>query len=141
MVGMLAVETPVRKLVAIGGVTLALAAFAHHPHAAHSARHHLTLHAPPPPDRTVYMTVFAQGHLEESTCDLHSIVVTLPDERQPIEFTTRLHYWGCDWLGVERLVPSGDHFDYSYDETKLRCEPDAPPTITTPRTGIVTVDD
>ena len=102
-------------------------------------QHRLTLHAPSQ-SHAFYLTVFARGHLQRTTCDLQSINVTTEDT---IDFHTRFHMFdGCLWEGVEHLVKIDDHsYSYSYDENVLSCEPDAIPALKTPRTGIVTVDD
>ena len=140
---MLAVEVPVRKLAVVAGAALAIAAFAYRPHAAErvvqSSHHRLTLHAPSQ-SNAYYLTVFARGHLQRTTCDLQSIDASTD---KTIDFSTRFHmYDGCLWEGVEHLVKIDDHtYSYSYDENILSCEPDATPARKTPRTGIVTVDD
>ncbi len=131
---MLAVEVPVLKLVAMGGVGLAMAAMLSHSHAPHhGSKHRLSLHAPARAD-ALYLTVFADGDLEITRDDANLHALT---------FTTRAFVSdGCEWLGIERLVPvDARHYEYSYDEARLQCAPDAVPGIKTPRTGIVIVDE
>lgn len=128
---MLAVEAPVLKVLALGGVTLAMSALLHHP--SHRAHHRLSLHAPSRAD-ALYLTRFNEGDfaITRDDADLKSLT-----------FTTRAYVSdGCEWLGIETLVPvDAKHYAYSYDEAILSCAPDANPCVKTPRTGVVVVDE
>ncbi len=139
---MLAVEAPVRKFALLAAAALAIAAFAHRPHAATRVaptHHRLTLHAQSL-ERAIYLTVFAEGRVQTHDWDLRTIDVA--SEGQTLRFSTRARISdGCLWEGNERLVPiDSKSYAYSYDERIIECEPDAIPAIKTPRTGIVTVD-
>ena len=125
-----AVEAPVLKLAAVAGVALAVAAFAPRAHD-HSVVQRLELHAEILP-RAIYLTAWDQG----------DVFVTLPDgHARSMTFKTRAFISdGCEWLGIEQLVPDGkDRYFYSYDEEILSCEPGAIPALKTPRTGYATV--
>lgn len=122
-----ALLAPVGRSVALGGLLAALA-FAH----PHHARHRLRLHAEALP-RAIYLTVFDHGDLR----------LSLPEPREQLVFETRaLISDGCEWLGIEKLVPiDATRFAYDYSEDILSCEPGATPAIKTPRQGIVTIDE
>jgi hypothetical protein len=128
---MLAVEAPVLKVIALGGMTLAMSAFLHHP--SHRSHHRLSLHAPTNPSY-LYLTRFEAGDISITRDD---------SDLKTVTFTTRAFVNdGCEWLGIETLVPvDGKHYAYSYDEAILSCAPDANPCIKTPRTGVVVVDE
>jgi hypothetical protein len=137
---MLAVRAPVGKSILVAGAALAVAAFVHHPKPAHAPTHHLlTLHAQSI-EHAVYLTVFAEGRIQHTDCDLRAVDVA--SEGETLRFATRARIAdGCVWEGHERLVPIDAHsYAYSYDEQILSCEPGSIPAIKTPRTGIVTVD-
>jgi hypothetical protein len=128
---MLAVEAPVLKVIALGGMTLAMSAFLHHP--SHRAHHRLSLHAAARAD-ALYLTRFEAGDISITRDD---------SDLKPVTFTTRAFVNdGCEWLGIETLVPvDSKHYAYSYDEAILSCAPDANPCVKTPRTGVVVVDE
>jgi len=131
----LAVQTPVLKMAAVGGVALAMtlgASMVTHG-GPHPVSHRLTLHAPSLPD-AIYLTAWDRGDV-----DIAFEGNALP----PLRFTTRaLVSDGCRWLGTETLVPiDGHRYAYTYSETILSCEPGAIPYMATPREGIVTVDE
>src|SRR5262249_20086724 len=119
------------KVLALGGVTLAMSAMLSHP--SHRSTHRLSLHAPVRPD-ALYLTRFSEGDIEITRDDA---------DPRPLTFTTRAYISdGCEWLGIEYLVPvDGKRYAYSYDEAILSCAPDAVPCIKTPRTGVVIVDE
>jgi hypothetical protein len=125
-----AVEAPVLKLVAVAGAALAVAWAAPSSRHDHGIVQQLELHAEKIPT-AVYLTAWDRGDVR----------ITLPDRRpHAMTFKTRAHVYGCDWLATEQLVPDGENrYWYSYDEEKLACDDDAPPTITTPRVGYVIV--
>ena len=81
----------------------------------------------------IYLTVFERG-------DLH---LSLPEHPEKLVFETRaLISDGCEWLGIETLVPiDATRFAYDYSEEILSCEPGATPAIKTPRQGLVTIDE
>lgn len=130
---MLAVEVPLLKVVTLGGLALGVAAMVPHHHHHDATKHRLTLHAPARAD-AFYLTVFSHGDITVSRDDAHPT---------PLTFTTHAFVNdGCEWLGVEKLVPVDSRlYKYSYEETLLQCVPDAVPCIKTPRTGVVTVDE
>lgn len=134
---MLAIEAPLFKMSILAAGALAAAAFVaphHHRCCGHHAQttHRLVLHAAEQPS-ALYLSAWMDGNdvrVELDTSDL-----------QAMRFETRANITdGCRWLGTETLVPSGDHFNYSYDETILWCADGATPSIKTPRTGTVTID-
>ena len=134
---MQAIEVPVLKATMVAA--LALGAYLV-PHKTHHHHHHhhgsvqphlLVLHAPVAAN-SIYLTAWANGSFEYPI-DIHDL--------KPLHFAMRTHYDdGCDWLGEETLVPDGDRYAYSYEETLLGCEPGSTPTNKTPRTGFVTID-
>ena len=135
---MLAVEAPVKKLLVIGGMALALTVgVAMRPHRAQAHQHHrhrLTLHAESEPGATYY-TMFANGDVW---------VDDLPD----VGTHVRMRYHvetpdGCYWDVTERMRRVDEHqLFYVYDEQAAGCEPDATPSyIATPRVGHVIVDE
>lgn len=138
---MLAVRAPVYRSVLLAGAALGIAAFVHHPKAEHHAptHHLLTLHTQSL-EHAIYLTVFAEGRVQRTECDLRAVDVA--SEGETLRFATRARIGdGCVWEGHERLVPIDAHsYAYSYDEEILSCEPGSIPAIKTPRTGIVTVD-
>jgi hypothetical protein len=145
IVAMLAVEAPVKKLVAVGGVALALAAgvafTAHRAHASHHhhAHHRLTLHAPSEPG-AIYFSIFNQGDVRWPS---HR-PLDLEADRTPLVFNWQVKTPDdCFWSVTETLTPTdARHFGYDYDEQPLGCAPDAVPSyIATPRTGVVVVDE
>ncbi|NVB80770.1 MAG: hypothetical protein HOV81_20405 [Kofleriaceae bacterium] len=124
-----AVEGPLLKMVAVAGVTAAVAAFAM-PAKHHDVVQRLVLHAPERP-RALYLTAWSEG----------DVYVTLHDgEPRPITFQTRAFINdGCEWLATERLYPTSENrYSYSYDEEILSCDPGATPALRTPRVGYVT---
>jgi hypothetical protein len=135
---MLAVEAPVKKLLVVGGVALALAAGValrpHHTHARSHHRHRLTLHADSEPSATYY-TMFANGDVwVDSLPAMHTQVrmryrVETPDS--------------CYWDVTEKMMRVEDNrLLYMYDEQPAGCEPDADPSfIATPRIGEVMIDE
>jgi hypothetical protein len=129
MNGMLQAErAPLLKVGLVGGAAvLAGMLFAMKPD---PVTQRLRLHAPKRP-HAIYATQWERG----------DITITLPDgEPRTMIFHKQDHQWGCDWISTETIVPDGPgRYWYSYDEVKLECEPGAPPSITTPRTGYVEV--
>jgi hypothetical protein len=92
----------------------------------------LELHAPKRP-HAIYETQWERGNVK----------ITLPDGKPaPRIFQKRSMHWGCEWLSVETIVPDGpNRYFYTYDEEKLWCADDAPPSIATPRVGYALVVD
>lgn len=92
----------------------------------------LELHAPKRPG-AIYETAWARGN----------VTITLRDGKPaPRIFQKRSMHWGCEWLSVETIVPDGpNRYFYTYDEEKLWCADDAPPSIATPRIGYALVVD
>jgi hypothetical protein len=125
-----AVKAPVLKSIAVAGAALLVGAFA--VPRDHAVVQRLELHAPKRP-HAIYETAWAHG-------DVH---ITLREGKPaPVTFQKRSVHWGCEWLSVETIVPDGpNRYFYTYDEEKLRCAEDAPPSIATPRTGYAIVVD
>jgi len=119
-----AVEAGVLKLTAIAGAALMIGAYAapRDP----SVVQRLELQAPKRP-HAIYETAWENGDVR----------ITLPDGKPaPRTFQKRSFHWGCEWLSVETITPDGPgRYFYTYDEEKLWCAEDAPPSIATPRTG------
>jgi hypothetical protein len=140
---MLAVEAPVKKLVAVGGVALAIVAgLALRSHAEHRHWHHqhtvhrLTLHAPIEAS-AIYYTVFANG-------DVFVRDLQHGQGNKPLQFRARVETPdSCYWEVTETMTPvDARHYSYDYDEQPAGCDPDALPSyIATPRTGEVVVDE
>jgi hypothetical protein len=122
-----AVQTPFLKVAAVAGAAGLVAMFAL---AEDPMTQRLRLHAPKECN-AVYATQWAHG----------DITITLPDgEPRAMTFHKRERAWGCEWLSTEHLVPDGpNRYFYSYDEEKLSCAPNAPPSRRTPRVGYVEV--
>lgn len=122
-----AVEAPFPKLAAVAGAAAfaALLALAPDP-----LVQQLRLHAPEECG-AVYATQWEHGDIR----------VELPDgEPRAMTFQKREWAWGCEWLATEHIVPDGPgRYFYSYDEERVRCVPDAPPSRRTPRIGWVEV--
>ena len=127
-----AVQAPVFKSVLVAGaavVATALLAPSRADNAMVTQR--LELHAPECPN-AVYLTAWENGDI------LREVKKGAPLERITLEQRGRV--WGCDWLATETLIPDGpNRYFYQYEEVKLRCDPDAPPSIDTPRIGYVIV--
>ena len=123
-----AVQAPVLKLAAVAGAALLVGAFAVPRDPAVVQR--LELHAPKLP-HAIYETAWEHGDVR----------ITLRDGKPAqVTFQKRSMHWGCEWLSVEHLTPDGENrYLYSYDEEKLWCAEDAPPSIATPRTGYAIV--
>jgi hypothetical protein len=123
-----AVQAPVLKLVAVAGAALMVGAFA--VPRDHKVVQRLELHAPKRP-QAIYETQWQNGDIR----------ITLRDGKPaPMTFQKRSHHWGCEWLSVEHIIPDGpNRYFYIYDEEKLWCAEDAPPSIATPRTGYALV--
>jgi hypothetical protein len=124
-----AVETPLLKLAAVAGAALAIGAFAAPAHDS-AVVQRVQLHAPKRPN-AIYETAWANG----------DVYIRLHDGiPAPRVFQKRSFHYGCEWLSIETLVPQGpNRYFYTYDEEKLWCADDAPPSITTPRTGYALV--
>lgn len=92
----------------------------------------LELHAPERPG-AIYETAWESGDVR----------ITLRDGKPaPRIFQKPSMHWGCEWLSVETIVPDGpNRYFYTYDEEKLWCAEDAPPSIATPRVGYAIVVD
>jgi hypothetical protein len=123
-----AVQAPVLKAAAVAGAVLlagALATLREHP-----VTQRLELHAPKRP-HAIYETMWANGDL----------TITLRDGKMsPQIFQKRSFHFGCEWLSIETITPDGpNRYFYTYDEEKLSCADDAPPSIATPRTGYALV--
>jgi hypothetical protein len=147
LVDMLAVEAPIKKLVAVGGVALLIAAgvalrsHRAHAHGHHHHHHRLTLHAPREPG-AIYYTVFAQGDV--MVPDRPGLWSELTDASKPFHINSHIQTPdGCYWDVSETLtVTDPSHFAYAYDETPTGCAPDSVPSyIATPRTGVVAIDE
>lgn len=125
-----AVEAPVLKLAAVAGAALLIGAFA--TPRDHKVVQRLELQAPELP-RAIYESAWNDGDIR----------ITLPHGKaEPRIFYTRSFHWGCEWLSIETIRPDGaDRYFYTYDEEKLSCAEDAPPSIATPRVGYAYVVD
>jgi hypothetical protein len=123
-----AVEAPLLKVAAVAGAAVLAGMFAYAQ--PDPIVQHLRLHAPKRV-HAIYATQWDHG----------DIAITLPDGvPRSMTFHKTDHQWGCDFISTEVIVPDGPgRYWYSYDEVKLNCEPCAPPSITTPRTGYVEV--
>jgi hypothetical protein len=123
-----AVKAPVLKSIVVAGAALLVGAFA--VPRDHKVVQRLELHAPKLP-RAIYETAWAHGDVR----------ITLWDGKPaPLVFQKRSQHFGCEWLSVETIVPDGpNRYFYTYDEEKLSCVEDAPPSIATPRTGYAIV--
>lgn len=122
-----AVEAPLLKVALGAGAAVLIGMFALAPD---PVTQRLRLHAPEEP-RAIYATQWERG----------DITISLPDgEPRAMTFQKRVFAWGCEWISTEHLVPDGpNRYFYSYDEEKLDCAPDAPPSRRTPRIGYVEV--
>ena len=121
-----AVEAPLLKMVAVAGMALGVTAFVAHESKDEGTVQRLVLHAPTNPNY-LYLTAWSDG----------DVYVTLHRRgAHPLTFQTHAFINdGCEWLGTERLVPTGeDRYAYSYSEEILSCQPGAKPAIKTPRT-------
>jgi hypothetical protein len=127
-----AVQAPLFKSVMlVGAAVTATALFAPSRASDAMVAQRLELHAPKCP-RAIYLTAWAHGDV--------TIKVKKGEALKPITLTQRGHVFGCDWRATETLIPDGpNRYFYSYEEEKVRCEPDAPPSIDTPRIGYVIV--
>ena len=125
---LVAIRAPLFKSIAVAGAALLATAFVvpHH----HRVVQTLELHAPKRP-HAFYDTAWGAG-------DLH---IVLPDGKPvPRTFQQRGMHWGCEWLATETITPDGpNRYFYTYDEEKLWCAEDAPPSFTTPRIGYAVV--
>jgi hypothetical protein len=130
---MQAIEVPVLKATMVAALafgTFAIPMFGPHHH--RQPQHRLVLHAPVRA-HAIYLTAWSAGDF------MYPVDV---DDLQPIRFAMKAYISdGCEWLGEETLIPDGDRYAYSYDETILSCDPGATPAIKTPRTGFVTIDE
>ena len=122
-----AVEAPLLKIAAVGGLAVLVGMLAAAPD---PVTQRLRLHAPERPG-AIYSTQWERGDITITLRD------GVPEARV---FQMRDIQWGCEWIATETIVPDGpDRYFYRYDEVKLGCEPGAPPSITTPRIGYVEV--
>lgn len=127
-----AIATPVGKMCAVGGLLIAATLGLRSVAEDHAVTHVLSLHAVDQPG-ALYWSVFRDGDIALRFHD---------GELHPVTFHVRVLYAGCEWLGIEQLVPVDDKtFAYDYSESVLGCSPGVTPTAKTPRVGTVTVED
>ena len=131
---MQAIEAPLLKTTMVAALALGAFAIPHRTHevpGSHVEQHLLVLHAPVL-EHAIYLTAWSAGDF---------MYPLDRDHLQPLSFKMKAYISdGCQWLGEETLVPEGNHFAYTYEETILSCEPGSTPAIKTPRTGYVTID-
>ena len=125
-----ALTAPLLGSIALGGLLLGLSAI-QGTSAPSCVTRQLVLHAEERPNE-LYLSAFRDNQLT-----LGMTEGALP----PLRFEVRARIFdGCDWLGIETLVPIDDStYAYDYREVVLACAPGAVPTRKTPRTGTVTV--
>jgi len=125
-----ALASPLSRMIAIGGLLLALTVGVR---AAQPHHRRLALHTVWRAN-TLYLTAWRNGPVEAPFNG---------KELVPLTFTTLADVNdGCRWLGTETLTPIGPRrYAYRYQETIVSCEPGATPYYKTPRTGCVTVEE
>jgi hypothetical protein len=126
-----AVQAPILKLAAVAGSALLIGQVLAPPRDP-AVVQRLQLHAPKRAG-AIYETAWSKGDVRIRLRD------GVP---APRAFQKRSFHYGCEWLSIETLTPQGpNRYFYTYDEEKLWCAEDAPPSITTPRTGYALVVD
>lgn len=128
-----AVQAPLLKSAVVAGAALAITAVVSPLRGDAMVEQRLELHAPRCPS-AIYLTAWEHGDI--------TIKVPEGEAVKPLTLTKRGRFFGCDWVATETLIPDGpNRYFYSYEEQKGECDPDAPPSIDTPRIGYVLVVD